>query len=830
MLGMEAEFEETPVSPLTETQVELIEDVSAAIPTPQTGKASSEPIVIDEVPTEPSTQETVTTSTVLEVADVTITIEEDAAQPPKEYISFSGEEQFTYFIEEPLTDSEYCASEGLERGVSIGIASVQSDEVIPPTIVKGDVEELISDTEPDQGKAPVSHDGGVATVVPQTVAETVEESDVKDTQLSDQDMDEMTETRIQDFFVEPALANPPTLLTPPLGTNHEDYFAQPGSPIIEPTLMKLDVPGQANLPMTPNGSLPSIIQLPGTPQKVLSPVSTPGPGPTPVSIAVEPAVLKALRTNRDFVKVLTSPPIIPAPQQTQQPTTTDVAPPTATENNSDTTAAVPQQQATVEPLPLSEVSAPVYSPSELGDQSSTNDPYPYSLSTPGPVNEETEEGSEEDTEQDNSMSTSSSVNSVGKESDEPIFENAVKVELGYPPTVPAIAAEMKVDEIVENVLEVEKGLVDIEAEADALIDEFLVDELESDTDADGEADPEFVDLESSVSARASEECVAQQVEEVEVENSGVTEVEETKEVPMKEAEVVPKEGGRDGQFEEGKEQTVPSKETGGEKAVAGEEEEQDAFKLMGNDSMVAPGEVLDMTPSEKSSSEEQSGGEAGAIESAPLAPEPKEIPVIVPSTAPRAGVTLVAQPHPPIVPSHGIPSPSVGVVPYHVAAAAYHESSRLNTQTPSGLLPFGQVTAPIYSLQQKEQQEALRITQTPEHANSATQKSPLARTSQDVEPQGTITPTPGTKVEELPRKVRVSVEDPYNADNDSDREHGSNTSRNGKRKRSLSDVSGTELPSIASKSSKGKGKATGSRTTAKVSRPRKEGSKKSYSK
>lgn len=731
---------------------------------------------------------------------------------------------------------------------------MQSDEVIPPVIVKCDVEEATSDVEPEPEQE------GNQSAVLETQITVVEEADVKDTQPTDQVRDEVKETEtteIEEVIAAPAPVETHSIPTPPLEIDDDDYFAQPGSPVMAPALT---VPSQTSLPVTPNGTLPSIIQLPGAPQKVLSPVSTPGPGPTPVSIPVEPAVLKALKTNPDFLNGLLSPPVAPA-SQTQRPSTA----PTTLNRVDDAT---PQQQQSSTDIPLlSTVTAPVHSLLEPSGQSSTNgvptsfpattvarqptlftDPYPYSLSTPGPqIVEPAEEGSEEETEPDNSMTSSSSAE---KESDEAIFNNAVDLKLHYPPAESTeqatVTPGVEVGEVVEKVLEIEKELADIEAEADALIDEYLVDDPESDTDADGEADPEFVDLESSVSARASEERSVKNVEEV-VTRSEV-EVKESQEVSVKETEEVSKKI----------DETLKEKENV-------EEVEQDPFKLMGNDSMVAPGEVPDATPSDRSSGGEKSEVEGGAIEHTPsqrwvslgnanklysntcLHREPtnerpleslQESPAAVASVPSHAEVVPASHPRLPAM-SGDVPGTTgyVGVVPYQDAAAAYMSSrSQLapqrRTQTASpDLFSLNQVTAPVYSLQQREQQETA-TTHFPERANGAAQKTSLVGASQDVKQQETFPPVSESKAEGSPRKVHVSVEDPYNADNDSDREHESNASRPKKRKRSLSDVSNSEPPSTTSKSAsanKGKGKTTSTRSVTKASRPQKEGSKKTTS-
>lgn len=184
------------------------------------------------------------------------------------------------------------------------------------------------------------------------------------------------------------------------------------------------------------------------------------------------------------------------------------------------------------------------------------------------------------------------------------------------------------------------------------------------------------------------------------------------------------------------------------------------------------------------------------------------------------------------IPSSGRPSsPSrsgyVGVLPYHAAAAAYMKHYYLPPlqQRPHipGSLPSLGVTAPVEFRQQKEEnREASNLA--PEHTDVFVQVPSLAAAVSTHNKQEAF---PEPKVEGSPRKIHISVEDPYNADNDTDREQGSKASRPGKRKRSLSEVSNDELSPITPKSAsaaRGKGKA--SRSTAKGSRPRKESSKK----
>ena len=73
---------------------------------------------------------------------------------------------------------------------------------------------------------------------------------------------------------------------------------------------------------------------------------------------------------------------------------------------------------------------------------------------------------------------------------------------------------------------------------------------------------------------------------------------------------------------------------------------------------------------------------------------------------------------------------------------------------------------------------------------------------------------------DIPRKVRISVEDPYQADNDSDHDQGTSALGTKKRKRSRSDVFDRDLPTtpakkivVSSDDTKGKGKSASSAKT-----------------
>lgn len=456
--------------------------------------------------------------------------------------------------------------------MSIGIASVEPEDVIPPVTEKGHVEETSSDVEQigtPEGMAP-HEDTPIHTG-----------ADTEDVNMTGQVQHETQGAELQNISSAYALPSPS------LEPYDDDYFAQPGTPVMTST-------DQLNFPTSPNGGLPSIIQLPGTSQKVLSPVSSPGPGPIPVSIAVESTVLRALKENPSFLR-MSSPPT--APSTTQPPNAESISPVAAImKDNHD------QLQSTTDVASLPEAGAPI-GPAGDGQLLTNNiptsfpvttvagkptlfsDPYPYSLSTPGPPNVATEEGSEGDTEQDNSLSSASSAE---KELNNATFRGVAQFESNYFPSKPIspVPVEMEINQMAEGALEVDRDIADIEAEADALINQFLVDEPESDTDADGEADPEFVNLESSASGRASEESVG---EDIEVDRR---EKEETGTKQPVTAEAVEVHG-------------TPQEAITHRSDAAKEptETEEDPFKLMGNDSLVAPGEAPGTTPEDESESE-----------------------------------------------------------------------------------------------------------------------------------------------------------------------------------------------------------------------------------
>lgn len=176
----------------------------------------------------------------------------------------------------------------------------------------------------------------------------------------------------------------------------------------------------------------------------------------------------------------------------------------------------------------------------------------------------------------------------------------------------------------------------------------------------------------------------------------------------------------------------------------------------------------------------------------------------------------------------------------HSQTSILQRASRIPTLSPP---PLGQFIAPAYSLQDK-QQAPLDPTTPPVHppqqkeeADTVTQpvgnittKLPPKKLSLTIGDKGNIPQTTETKTEGPQRRVHISVEDPYNADNDSDHERESITSRPSKRKRSRSDEPHNDLPPVTPKSisaGQGKRKTTSSRTATKGSRPRKEKGRKS---
>jgi hypothetical protein len=526
---------------------------------------------------------------------------------------------------------------------------MQSDEVIPPIVAIGDVEEVNSDIELEQGadsaeftKFPAPKpsdcggdgvDGEARSIIAETQFEVTEVADVRNAQWTTSLLELDDETHVEEAPAENVPADaytvPPTTTTltyyslpapsptsadapasPPV--EPDGYFAQPGTPV-------MDYGGSMDFSFSrsPSGGLPTIIQLPGTPQKVLSPGGTLVRGPTPVSIAVDPVVLKALKVNPG----LFSPPSLPtsSAQEVERDTSPDVP-----EHATATPAALTEGVAEVTE-PIADISPADEAPAAQNVQQTSflattvpgkpilsvlyDDPYPYSLSTPGPQNEVDVSEEETSTEQDNSMSSASSAEKSSSSSSsfsatgELVYSNyAADMELHYPApeiTIPAEAAidlsasvtnaasvteEIVADDVLEKVLEVEKGLVDVEAEADKLIDEFLVDEPDSDTDADGEADPDFAGVAKGSprsEERASEEIMIQEVAPETIVNVG--EVEQP--TPEERKEVV-------AERVEGK-QNVEVATTA--ENVPLQQDEEDPFKLMGNGSLIALGEAPEPT-------------------------------------------------------------------------------------------------------------------------------------------------------------------------------------------------------------------------------------------
>ncbi|KXN85289.1 hypothetical protein AN958_11389 [Leucoagaricus sp. SymC.cos] len=876
-----AEFEESPSSPRAETKetaeaegkVEcepiLVTDVPQAphvLASEEVGTAKG-PITVDdedELP-EVSIQKTVGVPATpepliggeslaphfeMEDVDITITIEkEDGAVPSKEHVTFDLGEQVEYAVEEPLPDPGFLALGGPSRAVSLGM---QSDEVIPPTVATGDVEELLSDIEPEfQGAAEATITHGLT--IPRDRTDVVEAQsiyvesefelevteaasvDVRNLQSTaarslddemrygDEEQEQIT-TRAKVFESSTQAASPPTSKAAP-ETNYDasdDYFAQPGSPVMDHYgLMELGTPGSSNFPRSPSGGgLPTIIQLPGTPQKVLSPGGTPGFGPTPVSIAVEPAVLKALKTN----PALFSPPAAlsqePSVHRVEENATastsaTELSTIESTEPVTGTSPTLPLPPLVVEPEPPSTNGNSLHTsflattvPTRPTLPTLFDDPYPYSLSTPGPQNEEEGTEEEESTEQENSISSTSSVEklpSSAETADEPIFSGTTGMETHFSPpetTEPAesvwdFTTKTGIEEAIEKAREAEKGLVSVEAEADKLIDEFLVDEPDSDTDADGEADPEFVALESS------EEIVIQEVDEV-VPQSGVEMIVEEVVTPF--VQETPGEAPDPTQAEEGWEREDGESESEAEVEAA-----------------TIPESLLEQR------------SELTHPFSSPLVPRTHVAPAspqveVAPVTLSRVPIASSTFPPPTSASSPGY----VGVVPYQFAATAYmraldsHFAPQWAHPPAQNLPPLELATAPVYSLQRDDHETA--VSSSLVQLAAATQGPVLAPASLDTQPQGAALTGIEPKVEGSRPKVHISVEDPYHADNDSEREQGSSPIKNKKRKRSHSDASGAESPITPAKSvsmGKGKGRATSSRSTAKGSRLTKESSKRS---
>ncbi|KAF5354855.1 hypothetical protein D9756_005448 [Leucocoprinus leucothites] len=962
IMPMENNFEETP-APLhleLDTVDNVAEEdlgmeagaVTAATPspTPREGTTAEDAIAVDDEGEDEDYRRDPPTIVVEELVTETASPEEHVLEEAADITFTALGMETAYDIEEPLTASEYHTSEGpsSSRAVSLGIASVRSDEVMPSAeFATGDVEEVVSDVEPEQdGRAE-----GVNNNNPKYFSAPFDDTGELETQsISVETQFEVTELGMETPVVVTDVRNSQSTAPPLPGLNHEmlmqaeeipannetvdadaddvhafthtqahthtdtfpattddddadGYFAQPGSPV-------MDHHGLMDFTSSPSGGLPTIIQLPGTPQRVLSPRGTPLPGPTPVAIAVDPAVLKALKTNPGL---FTPPTSVPTSQESAQGSEQSAATAVNTTNRhtASVIATTPESTGEVatecyspvtrQPSPdifpiaeegpaneveVEESPAPNGAPSfQTAFPATTvqgkptlptlyDDPYPYSLSTPGPQNEV--EGSEEEsTEQENSISTTTSSTSASSSSgaaaatakkseaaaEEEVILNKVadNVEVHSPPSEITIPTEPVVvppaSEGIDEVFEVvEKGLVDVEAEANKLIDEFLVDEPDTDTDADGEADPEFVleeDEEDEIaSASAGEEVVIQEVDQDEVEPRGEGAVAASAEPVVEEVEQPVEEEER--KEEESSPQIVEEQraEEIAEGMVAASPKtdvlvpEEDPFKLMGNDSLVAPGEVeeleIDRSGLNKEGDEEsQDEAEVAAAFAVPER-EPEAEPETMPlreaapkeqqqthqtPTFPQIHLPPVTVSRPPLSaqilrpPSSVSSSGHVGPVPYHLAAAAYMQglssplplqwADRPSTTNPR---PLDTATAPVRSLQPKASQSV--TSPTAEHASAVVSTPVSTVTSSDDKLRETAS-SGGLKpqVEVPPRKVQISVEDPYHADNDSDHEQGHGSHKAQKRKRSQSDVSSPEHPITPVKSAltistdKGKGKS-----------------------
>jgi len=416
----------------------------------------------------------------------------------------------------------------------------------------------------------------------------------------------------------------------------DGYFVQPGSPMMDRCgSVDFDVtPAQENFPHNPDygGALPTIIQLPGTPQKVLSPGGTPRLGPTPVSITVDPVILKVLKTNP---ALFSSPATVSTFREQEKPNLFTSVAEDANGNASpssksivntvlveeeSTSTAVEEHSLDID-LPSLPVEPPVDKPigepiankipslASLQTLFSVNttqgkptlptlfdDPYPYSLSTPGPPNED-EESDEESTLHEKSTSTTSS--SVAEKSSSSSAARGNKQEddhydadnvKDYP--LPLETA-MSIRSMMASASSGgggqgegcdEKRPTDVEAEIDE-INEALVDGLDTntDSDSDGKTDQEFVDAqEENVEEKGDEGVLSTSHEDTsDAVDAHIIVNEDFVERPTN---------------QESKQFKVWSNE-----GVAGKmgkvfnrpapEEEKDPFKLMGNGSLVAPKEV-----------------------------------------------------------------------------------------------------------------------------------------------------------------------------------------------------------------------------------------------
>lgn len=469
-----------------------------------------------------------------------------------------------------------------DRGISIDIASVQSDDIIS-TVEAGHVEDVPPDTDLEE-----------TTNVGCSEAE-AEDIRVEDVRSFSEVLEDAKVSNIEEVAAFSIATEVPIVSCAAPEAVDEDYFARPCTPNLPPT--HFDILGHTS---TPSGNLPSIIQLPDTPQKVLSPGSTPAPGPTPVSIAIEAGVLKVLKENPGLFSA-TSTPTFQLPRRNSG---AEITPSETKFSNIENTIA---QQTS--PLKASNSTHPESSkqvrsdlPTFLPVTTTVKpvlyvDPYPYSLSTPLPYSQQEEDASEDATDQDNSFS-SPSLNE--NEVDGATVNNAVALKSpGLGEETSNLMVETPITQLDNAKLQ--QDIVDVEAETDALLDEFLVDEPESDTDADGEADPEFTVQDSSVSARTSE---------------GITDKES-------EGHILPVVSTSEGSGAAAKEMEPQEEIKDETEALEAKEdtrmevdELEDPFKVMGNDSLIAPGEAPEVESIEESGEEEteKTIQEAGEVE------------------------------------------------------------------------------------------------------------------------------------------------------------------------------------------------------------------------
>jgi len=416
----------------------------------------------------------------------------------------------------------------------------------------------------------------------------------------------------------------------------DGYFVQPGSLMMD-RCGSVDfnvTPAQENFPHSPDrsGALPTIIQLPGTPQKVLSPGGTPRLGPTPVSITVDPVILKALKANPGLFSSSATVPTFREQEQLHLSTSVaedangNVSPTSKLTVN---TAVVEEEsmstvaQESSLDLPSSPVEAPVDKPvgepitnmipslaslQTLFSVDTTqgkptlptlyDDPYPYSLSTPGPPNED-EESDEESIEHEKSTSTTSS--SVAERSPSSSAARGNKQEdvhydvgnvKDYPPplenvmSIRSIVASPSSGGASQAERDDEKGLTGVEAEINE-IDQVLADELDidADLDLDGETDQEFVDAQEENVEEKGDEGVLSTSHKGAGDTVGAHIImdEDLDERPTNQESKQVKFRVWDNEGVAGKMGKVFNR--------LAPEEEKDPFKLMGNGSLVAPKEV-----------------------------------------------------------------------------------------------------------------------------------------------------------------------------------------------------------------------------------------------